>query len=212
MLALPVVLWVVMGLVFNISTRWFGKETGYLLGFVVYWLLFGLIIPVLWMGDSNLIDLLKDHTPLFRYQNWPAALLWIIVTVVTLVMYGKSFIKAPLTLILLAIPLATLNGFCEEILWRGMFVRTFPDNPWLAILYPAIGFALWHLAPQSIFPAPNVLGFILSTFFLGLAYGFIAYNTGSALWTAISHSLNGILALSGMLAATTLKLTGSQPT
>jgi hypothetical protein len=38
---------------------------------------------------------------------------------------------------------------------------------------------------------------VLSTFFLGLAYGFIAYRTGSARWTAISHSLNSILALSG---------------
>jgi membrane protease YdiL (CAAX protease family) len=77
----------------------------------------------------------------------------------------------------------------------------------LGILYPAIGFALWHLAPQSIFPAENKPAFILSTLFLGLAYGFIAYSTGSAFWTAISHSLNGILALSGMLAPTILKLT-----
>jgi membrane protease YdiL (CAAX protease family) len=53
---------------------------------------------------------------------------------------------------------------------------------------------------------------VISTFFLGLSYGFIAYRTGSAKWTALSHSLNGILALSGMLAATILKLTGSQST
>jgi membrane protease YdiL (CAAX protease family) len=158
------------------------------------------------MGRSNFTDLLRNHTPLFSPENWPAALLWFIVTVVTLVMYGKSFIKAPLSLILLAIPLATLNGFGEEILWRGLFVRAFPGNPWLGVLYPAVGFALWHLVPQSVFPAENVPGFILSTLFLGLVYGFIADSTGSAFWTAISHSLGGILALGGALVPTLIRL------
>ena len=210
-LALPIIVWMVMGLFFNLSVRRFGKDVGYLLGFAVYWLVFGLVIPACWIGGSNFTDLLKDHTLLFSPQNWPAALLWTIVTVVTLVMYGKSFIKAPLTLILLAIPLATLNGFGEEILWRGLFVRAFPGNPWLGVLYPAVGFALWHLAPQSVFPAENVPGFILSTLFLGLAYGFIAYSTGSAFWTAISHSLGGILALGGYLTPSVMALLSWQP-
>jgi hypothetical protein len=51
-----------------------------------------------------------------------------------------------------------------------------------------------------------VYGFVVSTLFLGLAYGFIAYRTGSARWTAISHSVSGILALSGMLAPSLLTL------
>jgi hypothetical protein len=47
---------------------------------------------------------------------------------------------------------------------------------------------------------------VLSTLFLGLAYGYIAYRTGSAKWTAISHSLSGILALSSYLAPSVLAL------
>ena len=111
------------------------------------------------------------------------------------IMYGKDFVAAPLVLILIAIPYATVNGVCEELLWRGLYVKAFSTNPWLAMVYPAFGFALWHFVPQIIFPADNEIGFVLSTLFLGLAYGFIAYRTGSARWTAISHSLNGILAL-----------------
>jgi hypothetical protein len=97
-------------------------------------------------------------------------------------------------------------GCCEEILWRGLYVRLFPRNIWMGILYPSLGFALWHFAPQVIFPAENVIGFVVSTFFLALPYGFIAYKTGSAKWTAVSHSLSGILALSGYLAPGLLKL------
>ena len=99
-----------------------------------------------------------------------AAVLLVVITLVTLVMNGRDFLRAPVVLILLALPLATVNGICEELLWRGLYVRAFPGNFWLAILFPAAAFALWHLAPQLVYPAENRLGFVLSTFLLGLAY------------------------------------------
>jgi len=205
-LILPMILYLVMGVIFTIAVRWLGKDIGYLLGFACYWLVFGLAIPVALVGRNNFVSLLKDRMPLFSRQNWMAASLWVIVIGVALGMYAGKFIAAPLPLILLAIPPAIINGFCEEILWRGIYVKTFPGNPWLGIVYPTVGFALWHFIPQSVFPAENVYSFVLSTLFLGFAYGFIAYRTGSARWTAISHSVNGIFALSGMLAPTILRL------
>jgi membrane protease YdiL (CAAX protease family) len=128
------------------------------------------------------------------------------ITLVTVIMYGRDFLRASPTLILIAIPAATINGLCEEILWRGLYVSLFPDNFWLAIAFPAIGFALWHLAPLQVISEGGKSAFVLSTFFLGLAYGWIALQTGSALWTALSHSLSGILALSGMIAPNVWKL------
>jgi len=203
---LPIVLWVTMSFFFKFSTQRFGKDRGYLLGFACYWLLWGLLIPALWVGAGNFPNFLKDQTALFSAHNLPAVLLWVVVIAVAFIMYGKNFIKAPLTLILLAIPLAMINGFCEEILWRGLYVSAFPGNPWLGILYPAAGFALWHFIPQRVFPSENVPRFVLSTLFLGLAYGFIAYSTGSAFWTAVSHSLNGIIALGGVHVAVVLRV------
>jgi hypothetical protein len=198
-LALPMILYGTMYTLFTVLVHWFGKDIGYLLSFTGYWLIFGLTIPTLLSGRVHFGSLLKDRTSLFTRQNWMAASLWLIISAVTLIMYGEVFIAGSFLLILIALPLATLNGFCEEIFWRGIFVKAFPNNPWLGIVYPAVGFALWHFIPQSVFPADTGYGFILSTLFLGLAYGTIAYRTGSAKWTAISNSLNGILALSGML-------------
>jgi uncharacterized protein len=193
-------------LVFQGAAKGAGKEAGYLLGFFFYWLFWCLLIPGLTFRKVGLGNLLKDQKRLFSRENWLAGLLWIIVTATALAMYGRDFIHAPWIMILLAIPLATINGICEELLWRGLYVRAFPGNPWLGVIVPAIGFALWHFVPQTIFPAENQLGFVLSTLFLGLVYGFIAYRTGSAKWTAISHSLSGILALSGYLAPSLLAL------
>ena len=210
-LAIPLLLIFTTALVFRYASTAFGKEKGYLVGFGFYWLFWCVLIPCLLVGKLDLTGLLTDRLSLFNLQNWPAALLWILITAVTLFMYGKSFVKASLTLFLLAIPLAVVNGFCEEMLWRGVYVQTFTNNFWLGVLYPAVGFALWHLVPQSVFPAENKLAFIISTLFLGVAYGFIAYRTGSALWTAISHSVNGILATSGMVAPSILKLMRRRP-
>jgi membrane protease YdiL (CAAX protease family) len=204
--ALPLLLLPVMAGIFALSARWLGAEAGYLLGFGFYWLFWCLLAPRWLLGKDEFAAILRDRTPLFGRANWPAALLWLVVTLVSVLMYAGEFVRAPLTLLLFAAPLATLNGFCEEILWRGLYVRRFPRNPWLAILYPSLGFALWHLAPQVIFPAENVISFVISTFFLALPYGYIAYRTGSARWTALSHSLSGILALSGYLAPSVLAL------
>jgi hypothetical protein len=203
---LPFLILPVMVGIFTLFAHWLGDQAGYLLGFGFYWLLWCLMIPRILLGKAEFATILHDRAPLFSRANWPAALLWLTVTLVAVFMYTGEFVRAPPILILIAVPLATLNGCCEEILWRGLYVRCFPHNPWLAILYPAVGFALWHVAPQMIFPAENMFGFVLSTFFLALPYGYIAWRTGSARWTAISHSLSEILALSGSLAPTMLAL------
>jgi len=97
--------------------------------------------------------------------------------------------------------------FCEEVLWRGVYVVSFPRRPWLAVGFPALGFALWHFVPQSVFPAASgPVPFVASTLCLGLVYGVIAYRMRSAKWTAISHALNGILASGGRLAPVVLGL------
>jgi membrane protease YdiL (CAAX protease family) len=187
-------------LLFRVASQWIEKDVAYLLGFAFYWLFWCLLVPGLVFKKEGLGSLLKDQKPLFTRGNWLAGLLLLIVTATALAMYGRDFIRAPLLMIALAIPLATINGVCEELLWRGLYVRAFPGNPWFGVIVPATGFALWHFAPQTIYPAENQLGFTLSTLFLGLAYGFIAYRTGSAKWTAISHSVNGALALAAPLA------------
>ena len=206
LLALPFILIPSTVFVFTLLAKRLGKEQGYLLGFIFYWTIWCLIVPLVYLGKDGFLSLFMDKTPLLSGPNWLAAVLWVVITLVSLVMYGKNFVQAPLALILVAIPVATINGLCEELLWRGLYVRIFPDNFWLAVIFPAIGFAIWHLVPLQVFSTGSKTTFVLSTCFLGLAYGFIAYQTGSAKWTAISHSINGILALGGMIAPSILTL------
>ncbi|MTI96015.1 MAG: CPBP family intramembrane metalloprotease [Firmicutes bacterium] len=50
-------------------------------------------------------------------------------------------------MLLMAIPMSVWNGFLEEVLWRGTFTALFPRQTMLGIIYPALGFAAWHLGP-----------------------------------------------------------------
>jgi len=206
--AIPFLLLPSTALVFTLAARQLGREKGYLLGFLFYWIVWCLLVPLLLLGLDGFSFLFVDVTPLLARPNWLAAALWAFITLVSILMYGRDFLRASPTLILIAIPAATINGICEEILWRGLYVSVFTDNFWLAILFPSIGFALWHLVPLQVFSEGSKSAFVLSTFFLGLAYGFIAYKTGSVTWTVLSHSLSGILALSGYLAPSVLALIG----
>jgi hypothetical protein len=205
-LAIPFLLVPSTGLVFSHASRRCGRERGYLLGFFFYWLFWCLAVPGTVLGGKGLSDLLIDGVSLFAGENRAAAGLFVMITLVTVFMYGRGFLRGPFRLIVIAIPIAVLNGFAEELLWRGFYVGSFPHDFRLAVLYPAIGFALWHLSPLLVFSQGSKPGFVLSTFLLGLAYGWIAFETGSAKWTAISHSLNGILALSGMIGPSMLTL------
>jgi len=205
-LAIPILLLPSTAFVFSIAVKKFEREKGYLIGFLFYWTIWCLLIPLFITGWDGFLSLFVDKTPLLSPPNWLVAALWAFITLVSTLIYGKAFLHASPTLIFIAIPAATINGFCEEILWRGLYIHMFPENFWLAIIIPSIGFALWHLVPLSVFSDGNKWSFVLSTFFLGLAYGFIAYKTGSATWTAISHGLNGILALGGAITPSLLKI------
>ncbi len=151
-LLVPLLLPACQSLVFWLCARWLGSETGYMPGFGFYWLFWCLFVSRALLGKAEFASILQDRTPLFSRANWLAALLWLTVTLVTVFMYAGEFLRAPLTLILLTIPLATLNGFCEEILWRGLYIRLFPRNPWLGILYPAARLYPLAFCPPGDFP------------------------------------------------------------
>jgi len=111
-----------------------------------------------------------------------------------------------LFLIIINIPLAFINGFGEEIFWRGFYIKEFPNSIIWGIIIPSIFFSLWHFAPQIAIPHANRFLFVFSTFLLGIVNGIVAYITKSAKWTAITHTIGGILAVAGPAALSIYKL------
>jgi membrane protease YdiL (CAAX protease family) len=210
LISLPVLLLASTALVFTALSRWLGRNLGYVLGFAFYDLVWCILVPLLLLGRKGFVGLFSERVPLFSKANWLPATLLVITTVVAVVMYRDTIANiasTPVALILIGIPVTIINSTCEEILWRGVYARAFPNRFFLGLIYPSIGFALWHISPQLVMPSEgSMLLFVVSTFFLGLVYGLAAYRTGSARWTALSHSLNGILTLGVPLSTAILTL------
>jgi membrane protease YdiL (CAAX protease family) len=201
-LILPILLILSTAFVFVALSRWLNAELGYVFGFLFYWVIWCFLVPLSILKKEGIASLFREEIPLFQKSNWLPAILLVLIVVVTVVMYPPTgLLAAPAKLLIIAIPVAIINGICEEMLWRGLYVKTFPSNMLLGFVYPSIGFAFWHISPQFVFPAEGgVWPFVVSTFFLGISYGWISYRTGSINWNAISHSIGGILDVGGAIA------------
>ncbi len=198
---IPVLLIISASAVFYFVTIALGKYQGFLIGISFYWLYWCLIIPFI-ITKKPIAFYLKNIKPLFININWWVIILFLSTIIIPLFMYNtiSNLLIKPLLLILLAIPLSIINGFCEELFWRGLYVKEFPNNILWGIIIPSLFFSLWHFAPQLAIPQRNKIIFVLSTLPLGITNGIVSYRTGSAKWSSIGHSVGGVFAFGGSTA------------
>ncbi len=58
-------------------------------------------------------------------------------------MSGREFLKASSLMIGVSLPRTIVNGFCEELLWRWLYVKLFPNKPWLGLVSPRPVRSVW---------------------------------------------------------------------
>lgn len=170
-----------------------GRKAGYLGGFLFYWIVWCLLFPAWVLGPGGIGRLFRERQPPFgQARRLTLALLG----VPLLLGYGAEFPRAirqaDRRVLLVSVPIAVINGALEELLWRGTYLAVFPDRPVRGWLYPSLGFAVWHFAPQSIFPSPRPGGNVLLVIvagLVGLMWGWVARETGSIRWTTVAHVL-----------------------
>jgi membrane protease YdiL (CAAX protease family) len=73
-----------------------------------------------------------------------------------------------------------VNAVGEELLWRQTFVEEFPDDVVRGALWPLLGFAMWHLAPQMILPSNRGRWpFVVGAAVVGAASTYSTWRSGS---------------------------------
>lgn len=90
----------------------------------------------------------------------------------------------------LLVTVAVIPAICEEIFFRGYIQSSYMKNgkKGYGVLAVIISSLLFCLAHFSLYKAP-------ATFIVGLAFGYIAYKTGSVLLPVIFHFLNNANAI-----------------
>jgi hypothetical protein len=177
-----------MSATFGAAAARLGERGGYLAGFGAYWLSCA-VLAVGILGPGKIRRLFGDRRPRL---GKPAALgalllLWPAVGAIT-TRFLPEIGEATALMVTTAVAVALVNAVLEELLWRGVYITLWPSNPLLGWVWPAIGFGLWHLAPQIIHPsAIGPVTYVAAAMALGLSWGWVAWRSGSLRWVSVSH-------------------------
>ena len=180
-----------------------GETAAYFAGFAFYWLIGGIVLPLLLIGRDGVASVFARRTRALS-PGFAAALVLLAASVVFGFLFTFPYIfpvESGATLASLA-AYAIVNGTCEEIFWRGTFAHRFPSNRWFGLFYPAVIFSFWHLIPWLVFPPflhVSALAVLAAVFPMALVYQWVAWSTGSIRWTVLAHVLTNMSGLGAMV-------------
>jgi len=169
----------------------FGPKRGYFGGFLFYWIFWCLLVPMWVLGPRRLPDLFRA-APSNRPTRSDLLLLAVPPAVGYSMAFPRALARADKKIVLASAVQALVNASAEELLWRGTYMAVFSKSLTLGYLYPSVGFALWHYAPQVVFPSRypgGATSFVASAGLFGLLWGLVAYRSGSIGWSVVSHVL-----------------------
>jgi membrane protease YdiL (CAAX protease family) len=186
----PVLVLVMFG-VYQGFAKILGNNLGWYAGFAVYWPIFCVLIPLLFVGSNKIVKrykLIKISPFYIAVFLFPA-----LMTVIGGFLMSPS--ERDLIGLIIWVGMSVGNGVFEEILWRGVYPILFPDSKLLGFVWPAIWFSIWHFAPGSL--SQNFQPYVLvsGALMLGVFLGWGSFKTKSLLWTSSGHTLSGLLQL-----------------
>ncbi len=190
-LLLPLLVILVMYPIFQLLNTFFSNwRVAWFIGLSIYWLIFGLICSLFLIGRKKIIELIKP-------KKIKLKMVLIILSPLLIVIINSLFsiwnYEIPNFFVFSLLLLSAFgNAFFEEILWRGVYFELFPKNILLGIVWPSIGFGLWHYAPGSLSQS-NPLILMAGAVVLGLYLNFITRETKTIFWPIIVHLLFGTL-------------------
>ncbi|GED72893.1 hypothetical protein BRE01_65950 [Brevibacillus reuszeri] len=188
---------------FQLFVHFFGDTWGYLLGYVVYWLVWCIPVPLLFLKQKQ-----------SRLWTFPtsASKSWVHILSISLIslpviatffaVFAPYISLAGWKIALLALLFALINAPLEERLWRGVFPVYFPHSRLFGFLYPTLFFGLWHLAPALAKDSGmdgGILSFVGGALFMGLLWAWYSYRFKTILPTTVAHILTNTFAFTGFL-------------
>jgi membrane protease YdiL (CAAX protease family) len=188
---MPVAVPLAMGPVFRKASRRYGPERGYQVGFALYWATCWMVAGTL-AGPRRLAAVwMPVDEPLPR-PHWRA---WSVLATPAVGAIATQWLpnarRAGPTAVAVATGVGITNAMAEEALWRGLPLVVFPDDPFRGWLWPAAGFAAWHLVPLTARPTSvrRRTGILVGASLIGVGYGWIAQQTRSLTVVASAHAL-----------------------
>lgn len=187
--SVPIVVPLAMSAVFRETTRRFGERRGTQAGFAVYWATcWGAALAI--GGPRRIAAAFRPAAPALPGRGILAAALLAIPPAGAIATELLPHVRrAGPRALATSLGLAITNALAEEALWRAVPVVVFPRQRIRGWLWPATGFAAWHLAPlRASGAAPRrQVALLLGAGLIGTGSGWVALRTGSVAAGVIPH-------------------------
>ena len=195
---IPPVLIVFMYPIFNSLAGVLANDRiAWYLGLIIYWLLWGMVCPLFIIGKEDIVALIHPQKPT-KAIILPISIILVGALSARLLVPGIEYEKQSLWIYILLLSTCFGNGFFEELLWRGVYYKLFPNNIFYRMIWPSIWFGIWHFVPVSInnneFSA--LLGMIIGPILMGLVLSYMTNKTNTLWWSILAHTVGGIIMVS----------------
>jgi membrane protease YdiL (CAAX protease family) len=175
-----------MAALFSALGRRLPPRTAYNVGFTIYWVGWCVGVPVAVLGPRRALRvLISGRRP--TAGETVALLLPLLGGTFTEFLPRRRLVDR--RVLAMMIGSAAVNATAEELLWRGLFLETFPDDPVRGSVWPLAGFSVWHLAPQIVLPSRHGrVGFVVGAAAVGAASAFASWRTRGLRWVLLPHA------------------------
>jgi len=122
---IPLVLISVMYPIFNSFAGALANDRiAWYLGLITYWIIWGLVFPLIIIGKKNVTELIRPQKPTIKILI-PMLIILVGALSARLFVPGMEYEKQSGWILLLLLSTSFGNGFFEEVLWRGVYFKLF---------------------------------------------------------------------------------------
>ncbi len=167
------------------------------LGLITYWIIWGMLFPLIMIGKQNIIELIRPQRPTVGIII-PISIIIVGALSARLLVPGMEYEKQSVWIYILLLSTCFGNGFFEELLWRGVYYKLYPNNIFYRMIWPSLWFGIWHYVPVSINnkALTALIGMMIGPILMGLVLSYMAKKTDTLWWAILAHSLGGIIMVS----------------
>jgi membrane protease YdiL (CAAX protease family) len=186
---------------FQLTTYLLGPKGGYIAGFLGYWA-YCLITAWLVSGsDLGYFKAIWNRQRNRKYAAWIGLAAFIPAFGVFFVSFLPNVAKLSLSAAALLIAMASLNGFIEELYWRGLYLLEYPNDARIGFILSWLLFGAWHISlwfARGIIYKDGFLALVGGSYGLGLIWTWVARSNGNLRAVVPAHILANLFAFTAL--------------
>lgn len=186
---------------FQLTTFLLGPKWGYVMGFLGYW---AYCLVTAWLvsgGDWNYFRSLWDQQRRNKYATGIGLAAFIPALGVFFVSFLPNVAKLSFSAGALLLLMVLLNGFIEELYWRGLYLLEYPHDTRIGFILSWLLFGAWHVSlwfARGMIYKDGFLALVGGAYGLGLIWTWVARSNGNLRAVVPAHILANLFAFTAL--------------